>query len=497
MNRPFTRILSLLVATLAVQGAGIVGPSPQRAVSGNGWSFAFTLAQDFGSKSLAGGIAMGETPSRDGRARLVVVTPERFKRDLQPFADYRRSDLEVEIATLEEILKTNPGVDDPEKLKRALYGAWKERHARYVLLVGDASVLPVRYMVLDRITPAAFDYAFYPSDLYYADVAKPDGSFDDWNACKEGFHAGYYGEVRGEKNKADPINFDHVDYCPELAVGRWPVNSSGQLRTIAAKTIATQRRLRAMPNEGRRAAFVAVGGWVDSRAEMDRMAAFFPSNWAIEKRYDSPDRKQTTARPPDEPELLGLLNGGVDLMFHAGHGTDTCWERCLFMNHLGHVHNASRLPVMISAGCSTARFATLPPYEGYLDVHGVEHKGTDRGEVFKAPPPPPSPYQTGRFNPPGLGKQLLVAGPDGAVAYIGCNTGSQPCGRTLLEGFAKAWGQGKESRLGDYWAEAVRYYFEKERLSHLKPTADWYPPSVFFQGMKFMLYGDPSLRLRP
>jgi hypothetical protein len=63
-------------------------------------------------------------------------------------------------------------------------------------------------MVLDRVTPAAYDYAFYPSDLYYADVAKQDGHFDDWNARHEGFHAVYYGEVRGEKNKEDPINFD-------------------------------------------------------------------------------------------------------------------------------------------------------------------------------------------------------------------------------------------------------------------------------------------------
>jgi hypothetical protein len=151
--------------------------------------------------------------------------------------------------------------------------------------------------------------------------------------------------------------------------------------------------------------------------------------------------------------------------------------------------------VLLSAGCSSARFATLPPYEAYLDVQGVEHKGTNSGEVFAAPPPPPAAYQKGRFNPPGLGEQLLRAGPNGAVAYIGCNTGSQPCGLTLLEGFAKAWGESSEPRLGDCWAEAVCHYYEKEHLATLKPTPDWYPPSIFFQGMKFMLFGDPSLRL--
>jgi hypothetical protein len=367
-------------------------------------------------------------------------------------------------------------------------------------------------MVLDRVTPAAFDYAFYPSDLYYADLAKPDGSFEDWNARKDGFHAGYFGEVRGEKNKSDPINFDQIDYRPEVGVGRWPVNSAEQLRTVVAKTIAFEKRLAAAPKESPRAALIAVAGWVDSRRFMDRMATTLPSSWTIEKRYDGQRREKAATTPPTAPpttpattppaitppsekEVIGLLNGGLDLVVHAGHGSDTSWERCFFMRHLDQVHNAGRLPVMISAGCSTARFATLPPYEAYVDCRGVEHKGSDHGEVFKEPPPPPAPYQRGRFSPPGLGKQLLVGGPDGAVAYFGCNTGSQPCGLSLVEGFVRAWSQEKDSRLGDCWAGAVRYYYDKERLAQLKPTADWYPPSIFFQGMKFMLFGDPSLRL--
>jgi hypothetical protein len=47
-------------------------------------------------------------------------------------------------------------------------------------------VMPVRYMVLDHASPAAFNYAFYPSDLYCADLAKQNGAFEDWNAMKQG-----------------------------------------------------------------------------------------------------------------------------------------------------------------------------------------------------------------------------------------------------------------------------------------------------------------------
>ena len=103
------------------------------------------------------------------------------------------------------------------------------------------------------------------------------------------------------------------------------------------------------------------------------------------------------------------------------------------------------------------------------NVRGVEHKGTNAGEVFKEPPPPPAPYQSSRFSPPGLGKQLLVGGPEGAVAYFGCNTGSQPCGLSLVEGFVRAWSQDKDARLGDCWAEAVRYYYDKDAWPNSSP----------------------------
>ncbi len=406
---------------------------------------------------------------------LVVVAPERFHEALGGYVEHRRKQLTVELLSLEAALQTD-GADDPERLKRRLYDAWKNG-ARYALLVGDSDVLPVRYMVLDRNTPAAFDYAFYPSDLYYADLAKPDGAFDDWNARKDGFHAGYVGEVRGEHHKKDPINYDAIDYRPDIAVGRWPVSTVDELKIVAAKTIAYE-----LGKPAARAALVHVDGWVDARPRLDKLAASL-APWSVDKLYK-----------PTEPALVKLLNEGVGLICHAGHGNDDVWEGCLSVKSLDRVKNADALPVMMSAGCSTARFAVLPPYEEYVDVHGKEHAGTNNKEEFKEPPPPPSPYQGGKYARTGLGEQLLRRGPGGAVAYIGCNTGSQPCGLTLLEGFVEAFA--KEERLGDAWSKAVAAYWDREKLADLVPTADWYPASIFFQGMKFMLFGDPSLRLR-
>ena len=426
---------------------------------------------------------------------LLVVAPAGFHAALRDFVAYKQKRLPTELKSLEEILQTTDGVDDPEKLKRYLHREWRQRSLGYVLLVGDVDVLPVRYMVLDRITAAAFDYAFYPSDLYYSDLAKPDGSFDDWNARKDSFHAMYFGEVRGEKNKDGPINYDAVDFQPDVAVGRWPVSTSADAKLVATKTMAYEQAVLANQSDKlRRAAFFAVGGWVDARSFHDRLASRL-NGWVVEKRYYSDDRRQPGTPPPDHEQLRALMNDGIGLALHTGHGQTTSWEQCFSLRDLNRITNAASLPIIVSAGCSTAYFAPLPPYEPYLDVNGIAHTGTDKKEVFKAPPPPPAPYQRGRFNPTGLGEQILKRSTNGGVAYIGCNTGSQPCALTLAEGFVRALAEAKEPTLGACWMNAVEYYYRQQRLAELKPDEGWYPPSIFFQPMKFMVFGDPSLRV--
>lgn len=438
----------------------------------------------------AGPETAAEKPLPQG---LLIVVPEALRGGLDEYVQHKTKQLPVRVAVLETILREQDGADDPERLKRFIFDLWKYERLGYVLLVGDADVLPVRYMVLDRITPAAFDYAFYPSDLYYADLARRSRVFENWNAQKESFHANYYGEVRGEKNKEDPINYDEIDYLPEAAVGRWPVSTVEEVKLVADKTMRYERGIL----EGRRAdakriAFVCVGGWVDCRDDLDRMASGLSPDWTVVKRYYSDERKKYETPAPAGAEVVSLMNDGVGVICHAGHGENLSWHDSFALKDMEAVNNADALPIVFSAGCHTGRFATLPPYEPYIDIQGVEHAGSDHGQVFKEPPPPPAAYQKGKYNRPGLGEGLLRKGPSGAVAYIGCNTGSQPCALTLMEGFVEGL---KQERLGDCWNEAIRHYYAKERLGQLKPTADWYPPSVFFQGMKFMLFGDPSLVL--
>ncbi len=428
--------------------------------------------------------------------RLIVVTPAKFQASLGEYLAHKALQLPTECVALEAVLASQTGADDPEKLKRFLFQRWQGDQLGYALLVGDVDAMPVRYMVLDRVTPAAFDYAFYPSDLYYADLAKADGRFDDWNASRAGFQGQYYGEVRGEKNKDGPINQDQVDYLPEIAVGRWPASTAEQVAIAARKTVRYEQGLISGDKPGgKRAALLAVQGWVDSRHLLDGVAADLSSRWQVTKLYYAEGYPEPTT-PPSETALYELLAAGAGLVLHTGHGETNRWDQCCTAAGLTQVKNADRLPVLFSVGCSTAHFAPLAPYDAYTDADGVAHQGTDHGEQFSAPPPPPAAYQR-QFNRTGLGEAACVQGDSGAVAYLGCNTGSQPCAQTLLVGFAKALAAPQSPRLGDAWVGALRYYHTHERLAELRPNADWYPPSVFFQGMKFMLFGDPALLMPP
>lgn len=428
----------------------------------------------------------------------MIVAPGKLLPELKVFQRYKQPRIHTELVKLEAVLAHSKGADDPERLKRFLYRNWRQAGLDYVLLVGDADVLPVRYMVLDRITPSAFDYSFYPSDLYYADLAKRDGGFENWNAQTNGFHAGYYGEVRGEKNKSEPINYDGIDYLPEIAVGRWPVSTPEEVRQVVLKTMTFESNLlNRASGEQPSVGMIAVGGWVDTREQMDGWARTLrKGGWKTSTLHyrDEPGTSRDTL--PTHETVRALLNRGVDLVVHTGHGQPDAWEQCFSVRDLDVITNSQSLPMVISAGCSTAYFAPLAPYDAYVDVDGIEHHGTDHKEVFKAPPPPPNSYQKGRYDPTGLGEQFLKRSSSGGVAYIGCNTGSQPCALTLVEGFLEAVAETSHPVLGDCWKAAVTTYYGRERLSDLKPDSGWYPPSIFFQAMKFMVFGDPSLPLR-
>lgn len=424
---------------------------------------------------------------------LLIVAPESFRSALEPYCVARSHQLGgvVEFLALESTDRGD-GVDAPERLKRELYRRWKDNQLGAVLLVGDADTMPMRFMKLDRATASALDTAFYPSDLYYADLARADGSFDNWNGNQDGMHAQYFGEVHGETNKSDAINFDNISYEPEIAVGRWPVSTPQAAAAVAEKTIRHQNSIESSDTMPRVDLFFS-GGWIDNQKAANALVAELTnsSNWRpVAHAYFTPEQ------PPTHEAMGEALGSHPAAILHTGHGQPQRWEGCLDARLLASAQANATPPLLFSIGCSTTEVCTLPPYQAYADIHGTFHVGTDRGEVFAAFPPQPNPLQRGGCNSSSMAEDAVRSPDSGAIAVIGCVTGAQPCAHTLLDGFVEQMARRPDASIGSWWTGALRHYYSSQRLAQLTPNESWYPPSIFFQGMKFILLGDPTVVLK-
>jgi hypothetical protein len=237
-------------------------------------------------------------------SKLLIVAPRAFEAALSPFVTHKAKLLPTEFVALQTALKDSEGADDPEKLKRYLYERWKKDGVRYVLLVGDAAVMPTRFQAVWCGEEKWGHCYLLATDLYYADLAKQDGSFDDWNACKEGNHARYFGELNHWKDDPKiPLNLDGMDLLPEIAVGRWPVNTIARVKVLVSKTIRYEKHVLEddLPAV-RRFGFVCCGGFVDLRGQMDEWGRKLETvtDWQAARLYYADDKRYDATPPPDE-----------------------------------------------------------------------------------------------------------------------------------------------------------------------------------------------------
>jgi len=99
------------------------------------------------------------------------------------------------------------------------------------------------------------------------------------------------------------------------------------------------------------------------------------------------------------------------------------------------------------------------------------------GEVFKARLLRPLSIKKGKIQSLGLASSFS-ARPNGAVAYIGCSTGGQPCALALMDGFRQELGNEPSPRWAIVGCRRCPTTTTKSSLATLKPNADWYPPSI-------------------
>lgn len=156
-----------------------------------------------------------EVPSYD----LLVVTKQQYVGSFDEYVSfYQVRGLRTRVVSLEEVLSTMSGQDDPEKLRNYIIQEYQDNGIQMVNLAGDVPDIPYRSFFCDVLTGGSHETDNLPADLYYAAL---DGTWNDDGDNR-------WGEI-GED-----------DLIPEIGVGRMCFSSQTELDNMMHKATTYQ-----------------------------------------------------------------------------------------------------------------------------------------------------------------------------------------------------------------------------------------------------------------
>jgi hypothetical protein len=230
-----------------------------------------------------------------GDVEHLIVCDSAFTDEFQPLADFHNGEgLTCSVLTSQEAVSGWPGADDPERLRNCLRDYWENRGTVSVLLAGDDTVLPTRfiYTECEMVLP---EYA--PADLYFADL---DGTWD--------------GNGDGEYGQPD----DDLDLYADLLVGRAPFSVSEDAQTFVGKTLMYMTDPPGGPWSREAVLCGAVlfeeQGYIAAKG-CDLMADAMPASWEIIKAYE-------VLYGSDIDTHVQYITDGSGWTHYAGHGNE-------------------------------------------------------------------------------------------------------------------------------------------------------------------------------
>ncbi len=291
---------------------------------------------------------------------LLIITPERFSRELQPLIEHKNDyGVRTKLIVLEEIYRDYQGRDKAEQIKYCIKDAIEKWRIKYVLLIGGRKpslfsekwLLPVRYShIEDNVATMENSYI---SDLYYADIYDANGNFSSWDTNNNGV----FGEWLSNRS-AD----DLIDLKPDVYVGRLPCRNEFEVRIMVNKIMNYEK---ASGSWFKR--MVVVGGdtytfndyyegEVSNQEALDQMPGFEPVKlWTSDGSLS------------DWTDVIKAVNRGCGFLYFAGHGSPTTWathppkdnETWIYglqIFQMPLLSNGNKLPICVVGGCHNSMF---------------------------------------------------------------------------------------------------------------------------------------------
>ncbi len=434
------------------------------------------------------------SPSRE-EFDMVIVTPNIFSFNIQPLIDHKNSHgVKTFLKTTEEIYGAYEGRDKAQQIKYFIKDSLEQWNIKYVLLVGGRVgqlfrwYVPVRYSNVDD----GFMHRQFLSDLYFADIYKENGEFEDWDSNGNGFFA----EWSSDSNSPGDI----MDLKPDVAVGRLPCRNKAEVTTIVEKIIDYEDNsygqnwfnkillIGGDTNPGVGEPF-PYEGEVDCEWVLQYLDGFNPFRF-----YTS----DGTLTGPDD--FILAFNNGNGLVYYAGHGWQYRMgthlpdneENIFFMHndYIPQLNNNKMYPVMVVGCCLTTEFDV-----GILNFLTI-FKNLKQHHYFL------------NFKHECVSECIswnMVKKPDGGcIAYIGSssttwgatgddNNDTIPDGVQngytvgLCTEFFRVFGEDKKSILGEVFSDTLSNVIEEFSAAQDRVQCKCV--------QEFMLIGDPSLKI--
>jgi hypothetical protein len=282
---------------------------------------------------------------------MLCIAPKVFSNSLQPLITHKNAvGVQTILLTTEDIYKNYDGRDNAEQIKYAIKDAKEQYNISYVLLVGGMKLLgsgwyvPVRYSLLDD----GSGNSMFLTDLYFADLYKENGEFDDWDSNGNGIFA--------EWGK------DTLDLTPDVALGRLPCRTTKEVDIIVEKIITYETETFGSSWFNR---MVVIGGdsfpayaGAEGEATCD-VAASYMTGFSIQKLYTS------TGNLTGPTDIINAINQGCGFLMTRGKGgTDRVRmgmpdgsELVAFQNkHVSKLSNKDQYPICVLGECIHGKF---------------------------------------------------------------------------------------------------------------------------------------------
>ncbi len=287
-----------------------------------------------------------QSPERGADYIAIVPDSGGFMEALEPLLQHRQEQgLRVAAVSLQQVFdEFGYGRQTPEAIRdflRYTSRDWQPPAPRYVLLVGDAT-----YDVNNYTSGRARN--LMPTKLVYTE---PGGyvASDTWF-----------------------VAFDSRATKPELAIGRFPAQSSAQLEVMVKKTIAYETN--ASPDWVSRALLVAD----------DEMRFNDASDWLADELREHgyfPQKLYMTENEEIRDAIISSVNHGVSIVNYMGHGGLEVWgdEAVLTTSDVSLLRNGVRLPIFTTFTCLNGFF-----YHPQVDALAETMLATENGGIAAA-----------------------------------------------------------------------------------------------------------------